>query len=73
MAYPPASSAFPMAAIAALLTSPRYGVQFLTPFAYYFKSFGFLKSLDLRIVGLELGDVPAEFGWDLVLFDPAVE
>ena len=24
-------------------------------------------------MGLELGDVPAKFGWDLVLFEPAIE
>ena len=35
--------------------------------------FDFLKILDLRTVGLELGDVPFEFGWDLVLFEPNVE
>jgi len=37
------------------------------------RTFGFFKSLDLRTVGLELNDVPAEFGWDLMLFELAVE
>ena len=30
--------------------------------------FGFLKNLDLRTKGVELGDVPRVFRWDLVLF-----
>ena len=33
------------------------------------KPFRFLKSLNLKSVGLKLEDVPYEFGWDLVLFE----
>jgi len=33
----------------------------------------FLKSLDLRTLGVELGDVPWVFGWDLVLFESHME
>jgi len=36
------------------------------------KPFGFLKSLNLRSVGLELEDVSDEYGWDLVLFESVV-
>ena len=32
-----------------------------------YKPFGFLKSIDLRTVGLKLEDIPYKFGWDLVL------
>ena len=32
-----------------------------------YKPFRFLKSIDLRIVGLKLEDIPYKFGWDLVL------
>ena len=32
-----------------------------------YKPFGFLKSIDLSIVGLKLEDIPYKFGWDLVL------
>ena len=41
----------------------------LPPLLIVSTSFGFLKSLDLRTVGVELGDVPRVFGWDLVLFE----
>ena len=32
--------------------------------------FGFLKILDLRTMGKDLGDVPPVFGWELVPYDP---
>jgi len=32
-----------------------------------YNPFGFLKSIDLRTVGLKLEDIPYKFGWDLVL------
>ena len=31
-----------------------------------YKHFGFLKSINLRTVGLKLEDIPYKFGWDLV-------
>jgi len=37
------------------------------------KPFGFLNSLNLSSVGLGLNEVPTEFGWDLVLFEPILE
>ena len=33
-----------------------------------YKPFGFLKSIDLRTIGLKLEDIPYDFGWSLVLF-----
>ena len=33
--------------------------------------FGCLKSLNLRTIGKDLGDVPPVFGWDLVLYEPS--
>ena len=47
--------------------------KFLPPLPIIPTSFGFWKSLDLRTVGMKLGEVPSEFGWDLVLFEPYVE
>jgi len=49
------------------------GFNFLPSSPIISRTFSFLKSLDLITVGLELGDVSAEFGWDLMLFEPAVK
>ena len=49
------------------------GFNSLPPLPIISTIFGFLKSVDLRMVGLELGDVPSEFGWPLVLFESNVE
>ena len=37
------------------------------------KTFGFLKCVNLSSVGLGLNEVPPEFGWDLVFFEPILE
>jgi len=49
------------------------GFNSLLPLPIISTIFGVLKSLDLRTVGMELGDVPPEFGWVLVLFEPNLE
>ena len=49
------------------------GLNSLPPLPIISTVFGFLKSLDLRTVGLELGDVSSEFRWALVLFESSVE
>jgi len=60
--------------MAASTASPRgMGFNSLPPLPIVLTIFWFLKSLDLRTVGLELGNVPPEFGWDLVLFEPIME
>jgi len=73
MASSPASSALPMVAIAAPPPVQGMGFNFLPPFPIILRTFGFLKSLDFRIVALEMGIVMAEFGWDLMLFELTVE
>ena len=35
-------------------------------------NFGFLKSLDLKSVGMSLEDVPSIMGWELVVYNPVV-
>jgi len=45
------------------------GLEISPPLPIICKPFGFLKCANLRSVGLELEDVPCEFGWDLVLFE----
>ena len=45
------------------------GFNSLPPLPIISIIFGFLKSVDLRTVGLELGDVLSEFRWALVLFE----
>jgi len=60
--------------VPASMASPRgMGFNSLPPLPIVSTIFKFLKSLDIRTVGLELGNVPPEFGWDLVLFEPIVE
>jgi len=39
----------------------------LPPLPIIFKTFGFLKCVNLSSVGLGLNEVSPEFGWDLVL------
>ena len=51
----------------------RYGVQSITHLPIISKPFNFLKSVDLRTVGLDLGDVPSGFGWELVVWKPILE
>ena len=62
MSSPPASSALPMAATAAPPPVRGMGFNFLPPLPIILRTFRFLKSLNLRSVGLELGGVSAEFG-----------
>ena len=70
MASPPA---LPLSATAATAPAPTRGMGFdsLPPLSTSPTVFGFLKSLNLRIIGKDLGDVPAVFGWDLVLYEPS--
>jgi len=49
------------------------GFNFLPPLPIISKPFGFLKSVDLRTVGLDLGDVPVKFRWELAVLKPVVE
>jgi len=54
-----------------MTTTPVKGTGFnlLPPLPIVSTIFDFLKSLDLRTVRVELGDVPWVFRWDLVLFE----
>ena len=49
------------------------GFNFLSPLPIISKAFGFLKNVDLRTLGLDLSDIPVNFGWELVWFKPIVE
>ena len=49
------------------------GFNSLPPLPIFSKPFGFLKSFDLRTVGLNLSDLPVKFGGELVLCKPVVE
>ena len=73
MSSPSASSALPMAATVAPPPVRGMGFNFLPRLPIILRTFGFLKSPNLRSVGLELGDVPIKFGWDLVLFEPTFD
>jgi len=73
MASPPASPSLPLSAAVGPVPITGIGFNSLPPLPIISTIFGFLKSLDLRTVGIELGDVPPEFGWDLVLFEPDME
>jgi len=53
--------------------SATMGFYSLPPLPIFLKPFGFLKSVDLRTVGLNLSDLPVKFGWELVLCKPVVE
>jgi len=62
------------ASTTALPASPAgMGFSSLPPLPIISQPFGFLKSVDLRIVGLDLCDVPVKSRWELVLFKPIVE
>ena len=45
----------------------------MPPLPFLSKTVGFLKCVHLSSVGLGLTDIPPEFGWDLVLFEPITE
>jgi len=53
--------------------SERGGFDSLPPLSISPTIFWFLKSVILKTVGKELGDVPPTFGWDLVVFEPKTE
>ena len=59
--------------MAILTPTAAMGFNFLPPLRIISKPFGFLKHVDLRIVGLDLGDILVKFGWELELFKPVVE
>jgi len=54
------------------LRVPQLGVGFehLLPLAILSSLFQFLKSFDLKSVGLGLASIPFHFGWDLVIWNP---
>jgi len=69
MASPPPSPSLPFSATAAPTPVKGAGFNLLPPLPIVSTTFGFLKSLDLRIVGVKLGDIPRVFRWDLVFFE----
>ena len=73
MASPSASPSLPLSATVAPVPIRGTGFNSLPPLPIISTIFEFLKSLDLRTVGMKLGDVPPEFGWVLLLFDPNLE
>ena len=62
MSSPLSSLALPMAKTAAPTPVRGMGFNFLPSLPIISKIFGFLTSLHLRSVGLELSDVPPEYG-----------
>ena len=52
--------------------APKLGMGFENspPLAISSNLFQFLKSLDLKSVGIGLASVPFHFGWDLVVWNP---
>ena len=52
-----------------LLTALIQGKHAEPPRPICYKPFGFLKSVDLKNVGLDLTDIPYNFGWKLVPFE----
>ena len=52
-----------------LLTALLEGKHAEPPRPICYKPFGFLKSVDLKNVGLNLTDIPYNFGWKLVPFE----
>jgi len=48
------------------------GLVISPPLAIICKPFGFLKSINLSLVGLGLDEIPFEFGWNLVVWKPVV-
>jgi len=73
MASPPAASALPVSATIIPASLEGMGFASLPPLPLLSKTFGFLKCVNLNSVGLGLTDIPPEFGWDLVLFEPITE
>jgi len=69
MASPPTSLSLPLSATAAPAPIKGMGFNLLPPLPIISTTFGFLKSLDLKTVGVKLCDVPWVFGWDLILFE----
>ena len=70
MASSPASSALSLPATASVAAlASGMGFNSPPPLPVVSTIFGFLTSLNLRTVGLDLGVVPCVFGWDLVLFE----
>ena len=65
--------ALPMSAMA--IPAPTVGMRFnfLPSLPVILKPFGFLKHVDLRTVGLDLGDIRVKFDWELELFKSVVE
>ena len=61
MASPLASPSLPLSTNAAPAPVKGKGFNLLPPLPIVSTIFGFLKSLDLRTVGVELGDVPWVF------------
>ena len=57
------------------IRAPQSGMGFenLPPLAIPSNPFQFLKSLDLKSVGLRLDVVPPCFGWELVVWKPLNE
>ena len=73
MKSPPAASALPVSAAIIPASLGGMGFASLPPLPLLSKTFGFLKYVNLSLVGLGLTDIPPEFGWDLVLFEPITE
>ena len=48
------------------------GMDSLPPISISPTIFGFLKSLNLQLVGKGLDDMPSVLGWELVVCDPVV-
>ena len=73
MASLPTASALPMSApvIPAFLGGMRF--ESFPSLPIISKTFGILKCVNLSSVGLGLNEVPFEFGWDLVLWEPILE
>jgi len=71
LAFSPA--ALLMSAMAIPTPTAGMGFNFLPPLPIISKPFGFLKHVDLRTVGLDLGDIPVKSTWELELFKPVVE
>jgi len=73
MASPPAAASLPMSAVTAPIPFGGMRFEFLLPLPIISKTFGFLTCVNLSSMGLDLADVPPEFGWDLELFVPILE
>jgi len=69
MASPPTTPSLPLSTTTAPASVKGTRFNLLPPLPIISTTYGFLKSLDLRTVGVELGDVLRVFKWDLVLFE----